>query len=131
MNSFIGDGGAGTLTFDFSRSSIPIPDEHIVRITTLNSAGTPTATATFAASSAGGRITIDNPTAADNWLLANSSGVGGVEIELQAFESYTSEGEITAIVEIEQNNIVLHSKGQLWSVAGCDFSGSNACGAGY
>jgi len=131
LNSFVGDGGVEALAFDFSRSNIPIPSGHVVEISTLDASGQITATATFTATSEEARITLDNPTAADNWLLSQSYGAYGVQFELQAFGTNEHEGENVAIVEIKHNNSVIASKGDLWTAAGCNFSGSEACGAGY
>lgn len=131
LNSFVADGGVGSMAFDFSRSNIPIPSGHVVEISTLDSSGQVIATASFPATSIAKRITLDNPTAVGNWLLSHSSNAYGVEFELQAFGTVENEGENVAIVEIELDNNVILSKGDLWTAAGCHFSGSEACSAGY
>lgn len=117
------------MAFDFSRSNIPIPNDHVVEISALDASGQVIATASFTATSNADRITLDDPTAADNWLLG--SNAYGVEFELQAFGTVEHEGENVAIVEIELDNNVIISKGDLWTAAGCQFGGSEACGTGY
>jgi hypothetical protein len=131
VGSFVSDGGAAKLALDFSRSTIPVPGDHTIKLTAISANGTPIATSDFPASNTNGHIKLDSPSAADTWLLNNLASASGIEVVLEPFASEDREGENTAIVEVELDSVVIRSRGQLWYVAGCNFSGSEACGTGF
>lgn len=62
-------------------------------------------------------------------MNSHGNSANTLEVNLLPFEVADHPGENAVIIEVEQNGVVIATRGQLWENAGCELSGSRACGA--